>query len=386
MYEASLEQHAVTSRYLQWKLRREFHRVKQQLAGIPEFFLEPLQRKRHDVWREQHLRAESGEAPEQAKIALLLLFQPKGVSPATQWTCQHLVNKGYAPLVVSNAPLSNADRQLLRPYVWRMTERPNFGYDFGGYRDGIWLLQQWGVNPETLAILNDSIWFPLYPDETLLDRMEQSPADFVGALQLDPQRPTKRVEARKRPFFGSFFLMIKRAAWQHPAFQSYWANYRITSNKYKTIRRGERGFSHTMMDAGIRSEAVYTRGALDRHIDRMSCQELRNLLGDLVTIDEHIEADIANAIADFGDFSAWRERARLVAQMATEKQNVLATAPIASLTEFQVPYLKKARDWNNVKALALIRQRMQQGELPEAHPAIMSGLDHLLRQSQPMTS
>ena len=23
-----------------------------------------------------------------------------------------------------------------------MAERPNFGYDFGGYRDGIWLLEQ----------------------------------------------------------------------------------------------------------------------------------------------------------------------------------------------------------------------------------------------------
>ncbi len=367
----------MTSLYLQWKLRRELHRVKQQLAGIPEFFLEPLQRKRHDAWREQHLRAESGEAPEQAKIALLLLFQPKGVSPATQWTCQHLVKKGYAPLVVSNAPLSSADRQLLRPYVWRMTERPNFGYDFGGYRDGIWLLQQWGVNPETLAILNDSIWFPLYPDETLLDRMEQSPADFVGALQLDPQRPTKRVEARKRPFFGSFFLMIKRAAWQHPAFQSYWANYRITSNKYKTIRRGERGFSHTLMDAGINSTAIYTRTDLDCYVAQLSNPKLRDLMADLVTIDERLEAELNRSIHNYTDSPSWRADALKLTQQATEKQNILATAPITSLTTFGVPYLKKSRDWNNLKAIALLQARMHAGSLNALHSAVIEELDQL---------
>ena len=48
-------------------------------------------------------------------MALLLLYQPAGVSDATRWTCEHLVHKGYAPLIISNAPLSEADRALLPP-------------------------------------------------------------------------------------------------------------------------------------------------------------------------------------------------------------------------------------------------------------------------------
>lgn len=367
---------------LRWKFRREFQRIGQQLRGIPEFFSEPAHRRRHDATRPEWLRPLDGQAPMTRKVALLLLYQPGGVSDATRWTCEHLVHKGYAPLIISNAPLSAADRALLVPVSWRLAERPNFGYDFGGYRDGIWLLGQLQVDPDVLIILNDSIWFPLTPDETLIDRMEASPADFVGALQLDPLRRTEGVPAKKRPFFGSFFLMAKRGALHHPAFQRFWTGYRPTSNKYKTIRRGERGLSHTLMDADIRCEAVYTRSALDAHMSSLAPASLRHLLQhDLVTIDERIEQEIKACVASFEATPEWRKRAVDIAMRVTEKQNVLATAPITSLTTFQVPYLKKSRDWNNLKALTLVRERMQNKVLPMAHASVLAGLDRVLRES-----
>ena len=89
---------------LRWKVRRELQRIGQQLRGIPEFFSEPAQRRRHDATRPEWLRPVEGEAPLTRKVALLLVYQPQGVSAATRWTCEHLVHKGYAPLVISNAP------------------------------------------------------------------------------------------------------------------------------------------------------------------------------------------------------------------------------------------------------------------------------------------
>lgn len=364
---------------LTWKLAREFNRIRQQLKGIPEFFTEPVKRRRHDAQRVNMLQATQGQVDQGSKVALLLLYQPHGVSDATVWTCQHLVHKGYAPLIISNSPLRTDDQARLAPWVWRMAERPNFGYDFGGYRDGIWLLSQWKVDPEILLILNDSIWFPLNGNETLISRMESSAADFVGALQLDPLRQTEDVPRKKRPFFGSFFLMLKRGALHHDAFVRFWDRYRITSNKYKTIRRGERGFSHALMDAGIRHEAIYTRSALDRHIGALSNLKLKEALQDLVTIDERIEAGIAQSVARFADTDEWRDNARALALAATEKQNVLATAPITSLTVFGVPYLKKSRDWNNLKALSLIRERMRSNRLECAHTTILKDIDRVLR-------
>lgn len=363
---------------LGWKFRRELHRIRQQLQGLPEFFTEPTRRRRHDVQRVALLNAPEGGIGLRRKVALLLVFQPAGISDATRWTCEHLVKKGYAPLIISNAPLTAADRDLLHPWVWKMAERPNFGYDFGGYRDGIWLLQQWGIDPDVLIILNDSIWFPLYDNETLIDQMEAHSADFVGALQLDPLRQTHDLPRKKRPFFGSFFLMVKHAAWTHPAFKAFWARYLITSNKYKTIRRGERGLSHALLDAGIPCGAIYKRSDLDHHIHELPDDALRDLLRDLVTIDEHLEADIAVTLSANTSTPGWRARALNLAMKATEKQNILATAPITSLTVFQVPYLKKSQDWNNRKALELIRDRMRSQSLPQAHPAIVGNMDRVL--------
>lgn len=364
---------------LRWKLGRELKRIGQQLKSIPEFFTEPGQRRRHDATRIQWLRPLEGAVPLSHKVALLLLYQPAGVSNATRWTCDHLTRKGYSPLIISNAPLSTADRAMLSPVTWRMAERPNFGYDFGGYRDGIWLLDQLQADPDVLIILNDSIWFPLTSNETLIDRMEESKADFVGALQLDPLRQSDGIPMKKRPFFGSFFLMVKRGALQHLAFQRFWERYRLTSNKYKTIRRGERGLSHTLMDAGIRCEAIYTRSALDAHMQSLDNASLRLLLQqDLITIDERIEQDMQTCVTAYEDSHYWRTQAIDLALRVTEKQNILATAPITSLTDFGVPYLKKARDWNNLKALSLVRDRMRSGQLPAAHESVTRDLDQTL--------
>lgn len=368
-------------KFRQWKLRRELNRIGQQLRGIPEFFTEPWQRWRHDAKRAEILQAQDGAVALGPKVALLLLFQPRGVAASTVWTCQHLVSKGYSPLIVSNAPLSSRDREALSPHVWRMTERPNFGYDFGGYRDGIWLLKHWGVAPEVLIILNDSIWFPLQGTETLIDRMEASPAQFVGALQLDPLRATEGIPAKKRPFFGSFFLMAQRGAWQHPAFQAFWRRYRITSNKYKTIRRGERGLSHALIDAGLRCEAMYTRRQLDDHMRGLDASGLRALLPDLVTIDDGLEQERTQCLGQADESPQWRDRALSLALRITEKQNVLATAPITSLTWFEVPYLKKARDWNNVRALGVIQSRVEQAALPAPHPSIWQEINAVVAHS-----
>lgn len=361
-----------------WKFKREINRIYQQLKSIPEFFTEPIRIYFHEKQRIPMLEAIHGHVGTNPKIAILLIYQPQGVSDSTLWTCQHLVSKGYSPLVISNAPISAADCERLRPWAWRIVERPNFGYDFGGYRDGIWLLSQWKIDPKVLIIMNDSIWFPLNKEETLIERMETSDAQFVGALQLDPLRQVDNIPRKKRPFYGSFFLLVQRGAWEEAAFQQFWARYRITSNKYKTIRRGERGLSHTLMDANLRCEAIYKRAALDQHFQQLSCAQLKHTLVDLVTLDERLEIKLKQCLADFVDTLAWQQQAIELALQITEKQNVLATAPITSMTAFEVPYLKKSKDLNNIKALHRIHQSVIERKIPKPHESIFSEIDNIL--------
>ena len=221
-----------------WKVKREAVRFGQQLRAIPEFFWEPIAQYWHDRAARAGFATYEGALAQSQKIALILVYQPDGVGAATIAMCAHLHARGFAPFVVSNAPLSPQDRVALGPVTWRMLERPNFGYDFGGYRDGIGQLLRWNLVPDHLLIFNDSIWFPLSPDETLLTELEASSADLTGTILR---------ERGDELFLESYCYMIPRATFLHPAFQAFWRGLGLTSNKYKVIRRGERGFSRAMI-------------------------------------------------------------------------------------------------------------------------------------------
>jgi hypothetical protein len=125
-----------------------------------------------------------------------------------------------------------------------------------------------------------------------------------------------------------------------------------------------------MMDAGLRCEAIYTRTELDNYFAKLDNVSLRQALSELVTVDERLEIDQKYCIDHFANTSEWNNQAIGLFLKLTEKQNVLATAPITSLTIFEVPYLKKSNDPNNIKALAYIRAMIEKGRLPIPHESI----------------
>jgi hypothetical protein len=156
------------------KLSRELRRIGHMAVDGLRALAEPALLRRHDRRFNERVRLHPGGLREQVKIALYLVFSPGGIPASTIATCRFLDAHGYAPFVVSNAPLSGADLDALRAVSWQVVTRPNYGYDFGGYRDGVKLLAELGVAPQRLVILNDSIWFPLSASCGLLERMEQA--------------------------------------------------------------------------------------------------------------------------------------------------------------------------------------------------------------------
>jgi len=155
-----------------WKIRRELGRLGQQIKGILDRFTDPISQRRLDRAVAAGLLQLDGTLPVSDKIAVFLIYQPTGLAASTFETCHMLSQAGYAPLVVSNCPLTAQDRSRLEAVVWRAVERPNFGYDFGGYRDGLTCLRQWGIAPAELLILNDSVWLPVSPQTDLLERSD----------------------------------------------------------------------------------------------------------------------------------------------------------------------------------------------------------------------
>ena len=121
-----------------WKLKRELVSIRDHLVGLPQTIAslparlsEPQRRRAHDAAFPNNMHLTKGRIELGKRLAVVVLFQPRGIAPSTIETCQGLVAGGYTPLVISNAVLSAKDQALLAETCWRVVERPNFGYDFG---------------------------------------------------------------------------------------------------------------------------------------------------------------------------------------------------------------------------------------------------------------
>lgn len=318
----------------------------------------------HDQLRPETVRIRVGKVSSQPKVAVLLIFQPGGVPPTVELTCRHLVSKGYAPLVVSNSPLSPADCLVLLPWCWHLMERPNFGYDFGGYRDALWWLEPQRENLQRLLILNDSVWFPAFDGEQLIERLEMSQNDVTGALAAEDRRSRKEAGKARPLFLSSFMLMVSLKVLRSDHFWHFWRNYRCSDSKHRTIRLGERGFSVSMSQQGSFSiGAVHDRAQLDALIAVADEQLTYEWLTGLVTLDHALEKRRQVLLGQAARDEDWLRSARALMFAFTDGQNFLSTAPLLCLQALGLAVVKKSRDAQNVEALHTILARANSGRL-----------------------
>lgn len=342
-----------------WKLRRELARLGQQLRGLGERLTDPAKQRRLDRAVAAGLPLICGKVPTSNQIALVLMYQPSGIADSTLLTCRWLVAAGYAPFVVSNAPIRSQDQDRLAEVVWRAVERPNFGYDFGGYRDGLTCLAQWGVKPDELLILNDSVWLPMQPTTDLLERLSAHPADIAGTILR-----TRRSEQ----FLESYLYRLNRRALTHPGFTAFWSALRLTSNKYHVIRRGERGFSAAMQAAGLRLAGIYDSAELAGLIARQDDAFLRLTLRHAAYIDAPLAVERDRLLEDRGP--DWRTQVLAHVGRVLNKRLGYSSFPYAMVRLTGYPLLKKSaepisRAWRLAYLAAV-----EAGDLPPPPQAI----------------
>ena len=121
-----------------WKIKRELKRaIPKTLEALAEPFRHLTFLLLYDLRKKHLMRVTEGALPPGAEIGIYLIFPNKGVLPSHLAMLGAMVAQGISPLVVSNHPLTDQDRATLAATAFRVIERPNIGYDFGGYRDAI---------------------------------------------------------------------------------------------------------------------------------------------------------------------------------------------------------------------------------------------------------
>jgi hypothetical protein len=361
-----------------WKFKRELKRLKVQANAIPLALYEPFLQRRYDQTRSQRIKCTNGNLPASDTLAIFLIYQPDGVAKSVFDTCNHLIASGYSPIIVSNTPLSNVDRVTLQSIAHIIIERPNFGYDFGGYRDGLWLVSELALNPQQIIFLNDSVWFPTLSTSTLLKEFSAANVDYFGAqIFMNPAGGNK-----SQALFGSYCFAVNAPLLNNSAFVNFWDNYKLSSNKEMTLRRGERAFSYQMMKSAKNSYGVYSLDRFNSVVDGLNPDGLQEALEDMIALDPHLESQRLQLLATKKSLS-WVDQTKNLIKEGAKTKNYIGSSPILSIREMGFPMIKK----NNERLYTLARKRIvlaaEEGRLECLLPTVLIELKEKVASTEP---
>ena len=360
-----------------WKILRELGRVGQQLRAAMSWPVEPFQKWWHDRNFYRNVTITPGLAAQSGRYAVFLIYQPLGVVKSTLETCRHLAQNGYSVLLVANSELTPGDRDALQTECWKIAERPNFGYDFGGYRDGVRLLNDLRIAPQALVLLNDSIWWPIFAADSILARMESAGADVVGTIM---HQPTRKRSHLRQPveFLESYFFWFNQRAAGSAGFSDFWRKYRVSSIKYNAVHRGERRLSRVMMQSGMKVVGLFTRKALVDTLSRSDSATIRTTLRYGAFIDAAFKKEADNLLSEVSVDDAWRMRAMTLIDRITVKRGFHSAFAFASLTLLGASFIKKSPGQVN-GALPVMRARVLEaigeGVLPPLTPVVLEEME-----------
>jgi hypothetical protein len=356
-----------------WKLRREITRIQAQIRDLPAFLASLPTRLSEQKLRAAYerdfdtlTRMTNGVQHQRDRVAIFLIYQPEGVAPSVLETCRWLASEGFSPFIISNGFLDDVSRRALAAESWRLLERPNFGYDFGGYRDGIRLLSRWAVSPDQLIIMNDSIWIPMVPD--LMTQLGKAcgSVDIYGLLhdtKILDSGSTGLLGSRAYSYVESYFYLLNRRTWENQAFQDFWHQYRMSNAKSRTIKFGEIGFSRAMAAAGLTLDGLCRR---DLFLERLR-QKDNAFLKLTLKYAAYVDADLRRAADKLAardpDAPGWREAVLDHIEQTVRRRRFNSSFPFAHDHIFGSAFMKKNREpiWAEMRRVYL--QALEAGDV-----------------------
>lgn len=322
-----------------WKLKREIKRFGMQISELRPFIQGPMNRIYYDRFKRGEILLTEGRQVAKTNTAIILIFQPNGVFPSLFKQLDHFLDHDVAPIVVSNAPLHPADRAALESKCLFILERPNFGYDFGGYRDGVLEFLKRGIKVENLFVLNDSIWFPIWPECTLLETAKQAEADVFGIFY------SKKSKKQSHWHLHSYFYRFSARLVQSPEFSRYWASMPLyNGSKRIVIRQFETKLTANFVSKGFTADSLLNDEDVRRETQALNDDHLIRLLTYNIEADP-LSRSIFRSVEGLTPADKdWRVKVQHLIENSKFGNYFLNAHPWVFLDGVRSPILKKNRD------------------------------------------
>ncbi|MEE4347295.1 MAG: rhamnan synthesis F family protein [Paracoccaceae bacterium] len=335
-----------------WKIKRELKRV---LPKTLETLAEPFRHLTflplYDLRKKRLMRVTDGTLPPGPEIGIYLIFPDKGVLPSHMTMIHAMVRQGISPVVVSNCPLSPADRATLAATAFRVIERPNIGYDFGGYRDGILSIADLLPGLKRLWVLNDSAWL-IDATGSWFATARGCGKDFVGSVS---KFGVKKVDiedhgnikwefdcGNPKFHYASNTWSLGPRVLCDPGFLKFWRRLQIRDSKYYTVRRGEIGFSRWIIDQGFSHCATLSVARLDAELEQLDDTELDDVTKNLLVLEDRLE-ETKNRVLQSDKHTAKGRQARISLCLATTaRHGSIIAMPFFNLKHKQLHFFKKS--------------------------------------------
>lgn len=347
-----------------WKVKRELRRLGRNSQEKTVDLIRKLYfRRYYDSVTKKEIVCTDGAIPLGNEVAIYLIFPSDGLLESHIQMLSQLGEAGISSIVVTNILLTDTDRVRLAELSTRVVERPNIGYDFGGYRDGIFQIRESLRKLDRVWLINDSAW--LLPQKpSWFDQARNMGKDFVGATssfsilrksmfgirRLEPTEYQKIVWAHetnnKNFHYASYALCIGSTILQDQRFFKYWKNLDIRNNKKQTVRRGEIGLTQWVLKHGYTHGATFEIDRLDEELEQLTYFELERAAKELIVFSgeklEAIKNRILNAaVKDKEDQSDLKG----LILMAVARQGTAYALAIYMIKRHNFQFLKKSVLW-----------------------------------------
>ena len=144
--------------------------------------------------------------------------------------------RAYRQLATRLVLVSNGGGRLPRDLAELVDDylpRPNAGYDFGAWKDGLATLDRGGF--DEVVCVNDSVYGPLFDLAPAFDHPRTAVADLWGMVL--SEQPTGRDRPRV-PHVQSWFFAMRRPLLESAWFDNFWSNGSRSGCRGLRLRRG----------------------------------------------------------------------------------------------------------------------------------------------------